>query len=188
MDSLERDTNLLICQVLSSKYMEVIAKQSDLVSEIIKKYEIKCWKYTDIFKVLQKEIDAIDSSRDLLQVFVAIERITGKYSKNIRVLATAYDNIKGLNDTEDMIRKLNLLYARIRDGLMENIRYNYQSNPSFALNPEVSVKEAIRQTHADMGIFKTLHYALLKLLDRKVFDEEMMIQMLAYRKKTPSVK
>jgi|GEM_PF-6384006 len=90
---------------------------------------------------------------------------------------------------EDIIRKLELLYARIRDGLIENIKYNYQSNHQSDLNPTLSVEEAINQTHADRKIFQAIYYALIRILsdEKDIFDDTLMKGILSSPKKIASI-
>lgn len=112
-----------------------------------------------------------------MQVFVAIERITGKYGKNVRILSDGYSTTKGLDDLGDIIKKFQLLHTRIRDGLIENIRYNYQSNPSFELNPILSVEESIIQTDKGRGMFQDIYYALVKI----IFDEKDILRDIGHK-------
>lgn len=101
----------------------------------------------------------------------------GVYSKqHIRTLSDGYSTIKGLSDMEDIIRKLELLHARIRDGLIENIKYNYQNDPNFELNPILSVGEAITQTDDGRGMFQDIYYALIKI----IFDEKDILKDIGY--------
>lgn len=114
----------------------------------------------------------------------------GAYSKqHIRTLSDGYSTIKGLSDMEDIIRKLELLYARIRDGLIENIKYDYQSNHKSDLNPEASVEEAINQTHANRKIFQAIYYVFIRIIsdEKDVFDDTLMKGILSSPKKIASI-
>lgn len=135
-----------------------------------------------------KMVASVDFSKDLLQVFVAIEHIAKEYGKNISILSDGYGVIKDLDDIADIIKKMDLLYVRIKDKLMKKIGEKYQHDPHSHLNPLVSVQEAIGNTHEGRGFLQKIYYALVRLvLEKDVFDEKLMAQIVASRDKTASI-
>lgn len=77
---------------------------------------------------------------------------------------------------------------RIKEGLIEKLLCEYQSNPRFDLNPAVSVSKAIKDTCDNRGPLQRIYHALVRLvLEKDAFNEKLMVDIVASHNKTVSI-
>lgn len=177
IDGFRRDTNFLLSQALEIYYIQEIFHQLEIVRVLLVKYQNMCTEQIISLKRMYSEFYSIDVSQDLIQIFTALKSLVTKYRDQILPLSHQYYIVEEMKGLHRIIIRLTTLYMRMKEDLADDIRYKYQDTRDFILNPLVSVEEAAKQAHMNMGFFKMIYYGLLQLLNREVFNTRMMTQV-----------
>ena len=188
IDNLEISTNIVIGKILKNYYINIIFEQLSYLWETLSKFEVWFFEQKVMLKKINKEIEQIDFSGNLLNIFGDIHKIIKNYEWNIRTLSGKYSQIKDIKNISNAIENLKTLYFKLKVELVAKIKNEYQDTrktESF-LKPEVSVRDALNKLNpARMWLFKMFYYVLLKFFDKKVFDEQMITEALKKYNKIP---
>lgn len=190
LDNLEISTNIVIGKILRNYYINIVFQQIDYLREILSKFEVWFFEQKVMLKKINKEIEQINFSGNLLNIFGDIHKVIKNYEWNIRTLTTKYTQIKNIKNIKNTLENLKTLYFKLKVELISKIKIEYQDvkkTESF-LKPEASVRHVLNELNpAKMGLFKMFYYVLLKFFDKKVFDEQMITEALKKYNKIPSV-
>ena len=188
LDNLEISTNIVIGKILRNYYINVVFQQIGYLRDILNKFEVWFFEQKIFLKKINKEIEQIDFSGNLLNIFVDIHKIIKNYEWNIRTLTVKYTQIKNIKNIKNTLENLKTLFFKLKVELISKIKNEYQDvkkTESF-LKPETSVRHVLNELNpAKMGLFKMFYYVLLKFFDKKVFDEQMITEALKKYDKIP---
>ncbi|MCK9272379.1 hypothetical protein M0P65_02420 [Candidatus Gracilibacteria bacterium] len=181
LDNLEISTNIIIGQILKTHYINTIFEEIEKISEVLGKLEISFFDQKVMLNKINKDIEEIDFSGNLSDIFSKIQKISDNYKSNILTLQRKYSDLEKIKNISNIIEKLKTLYFKIKVELIPKIVKEYQDTRKIEshLKPETSVKDVLNTVNpGNMGLLKMLYYFLLKIFDKKVFDEEMITEAL----------
>lgn len=190
LDNLEISTNIVIGKILKNNYIKLVFQQIDYLREILSKFEVWLFEQKVMLKKINKEIEQINFSGNLLNIFGDIHKVIKNYEWNIRTLSGKYTQIKNFKNIKNTLENLKTLYFKLKVELISKIKNEYQDvkKTDSLIKPEVSVRDVVRKVNpARMGLFKMFYYVLLIFFDKKVFDEQMITEALKKYDKIPSV-
>jgi len=94
---------------------------------------------------INKDIEEIDFSGNLSDIFSKIQKISDNYKSNILTLQRKYSDLEKIKNISNIIEKLKTLYFKIKVELIPKIVKEYQDTRKIEshLKPETSVKDVL---------------------------------------------
>lgn len=173
-----RDTNFLIYQVLSAHYIEEIVKLISGVEIILNKYEKICNEQIKSLKRVNKMILEVSYSKWLFELFSNFEKVAEEYIRNFPDLDYKYFVVRNLKKIKVIVKNLKILLQVIKKEVIEEVTSSYKKNSNFFLKPNATAKEVVEDAHTTMWLIKMVYYLLLKYLNKEVFDEQKVAEIL----------